>query len=137
MKFFKRKLFITLISALSISLAFSSCGSSKGETIPTEKVETVVEAEKIPPKEFLYSAKLKTFIYDSPETKKVVDTIGQNTRVLVVERKDIEIIKEVKGETKKEVSQKTIPAKPKKEEKPFVNDDEKVRITFRSYRKHT
>lgn len=130
MKFFKRKLFITLISALSISLAFSSCGSSKGETIPTEKVETVVEAEKIPPKEFLYSAKLKTFIYDSPETKKVVDTIGQNTRVLVMERKDIEIIKEVKGETKKEVSQKTIPAKPKKEEKPFVNDDEKVRITF-------
>ena len=130
MKFFRKKLFTTLISAFSISLAFSSCGSSKGETIPTEKVETVIEAEKIPPKEFLYSVKLKTSVYDSPETKKVVDTIGQNTRVLVAERKDIEIIKEVKGEGKKENSQKPVPVKPKKEEKPFINDDEKVKITF-------
>lgn len=127
MKFFKKKNFILLVSVISLSFASVSCQSSKAENI---EIETTVPIEKPAPKEFLFSAKLKTSVYDSPETKKIIDVLGQNTRVLVVERKDIEIIPETKENTKKPAPVKAAPQKVKKEEKPFVNDDEKVKITF-------
>ena len=130
MKFFNKKTFITILSIIALSLTAASCRNSSGESIPAEKVEVSVPAEKIPPKEFLYTTKLKTTVLDSPETKKIIDTLGQNTRVLVTERKEIEIIKENKNEVQKGNTNKVIPAKPKKVEKPFVNDDEKVKIIF-------
>lgn len=134
MKFFNKKNFFSIISIIAISLTVVSCKSSNGETIPTEKVETIIEEEKIPPKEFLFSTNLKTTVYDSFDTKKSIDTIGKNTRVLVVERKDIEIIKENKT-AKKTTTTTKVATTPKKPEKPFLNDDEKVKINFSETKK--
>lgn len=134
MKFFNKKNFFSIISIIAISLTVVSCKSSNGETIPTEKVETIIEEEKIPPKEFLFSTNLKTTVYDSFDTKKSIDTIGKNTRVLVVERKDVEIIKENKT-AKKTTTTTKVATTPKKPEKPFLNDDEKVKINFSETKK--
>lgn len=134
MKFFNKKNFFSIISIIAISLTVASCKNSNGETIPTEKVETIIEEEKIPPKEFLFSTNLKTTVYDSFDTKKSIDTIGKNTRVLVVERKDIEIIKENKTDKKTTTTTK-VATTPKKPEKPFLNDDEKVKINFSETKK--
>lgn len=134
MKFFNKKTFFSIISIIAISLTVVSCKSSNGETIPTEKVETIIEEEKIPPKEFLFSTNLKTTVYDSFDTKKSIDTIGKNTRVLVVERKDVEIIKENKT-AKKTTTTTKVATTPKKPEKPFLNDDEKVKINFSETKK--
>lgn len=138
MKFFNKKTFFTVFLTIIISLIVTSCRNSNGEPIPEEKIETIVEVEKIPPKEFLFTKKLKTTVYDSFENKKTADILGQNTRVLVVERKDVEIIKETKTKQKKTTTtKKAETVKPKKVEKPFVNDDEKVKINFTNTQKET
>ena len=137
MKFFNKKTFFTVFLTIIISLIVTSCRNSNGEPIPEEKIETIVEVEKIPPKEFLFTKKLKTTVYDSFENKKTADILGQNTRVLVVEKKDVEIIKETKTEQKKVTTKKAETVKPKKVEKPFVNDDEKVKINFTNTQKET
>ena len=122
MKIFKKKnLFISIVAVFS--MAFISCKSEnvgRAETIPVQT--EIVKPE--PPKEFLYTTALKTSVLDSYETKKITDVLKQNTRLLVAERKDVEIIEQGKTETVK--PNKTI--KIAKQEKPFVNDDEKVRI---------
>ena len=137
MKFFNKKTFFTIFLTIIFSLIVTSCRNSNGEPIPEEKIETIVEVEKIPPKEFLFTKKLKTTVYDSFENKKTTDILGQNTRVLVAERKDVEIIKETKTEQKKTTTKKTETVKPKRIEKPFVNDDEKVKINFTNTQKET
>ena len=137
MKFFNKKTFFTIFLTIIFSLIVTSCRNSNGEPIPEEKIETIVEVEKIPPKEFLFTKKLKTTVYDSFENKKTTDILGQNTRVLVAERKDVEIIKETKTEQKKTTTKKAETVKPKRIEKPFVNDDEKVKINFTNTQKET
>lgn len=148
-----KKIFITIFSLLAISLLSVACRNNSEEPIPIEKAKTIetvevpikeIEEVVVPEKEFLYAEKLKTSVYNLPKSenenpKKVIDTLDKSTRVLVVERKDIEIIKEkkenkptqnVKKEIQKETKkvEKPLPPKPKKVEKPFVNDDEMVKI---------
>lgn len=120
-KIFNKKNWVALLLSLGVMAVSVSCVSSKSEEI--NNIEIPVQEAVIPPKEFLFSANLRTSVLDSPESKKTVDVISQNTRVLVVERKDIEIIKE--GEKSEE---KPVFIQNKKPEKPFVNDDEKVKI---------
>lgn len=121
MKFLK-KIHLLMLTLLIFILLFTSCKSESVDNLKNDVVQTEVKAE--PPKEFLYTVKLKTNVLDSIETKKVTDSLKQNTRLLVAERKNIEIIpEEVKQQQPK-------PEQKKPAEKPFVNDDEKVNIIF-------
>lgn len=126
MKFFKKK-YMTIVTGAVFLSVFASCiNNSTDKTKVTEQI--ISEEIKPKPKEFLYTENLKTAVFDSPETKNISDVLGQNTRVLVNERKDIEIISE---KTKTEQKKQTVKTVMKKEkEKPFVNDDEKVKIIF-------
>lgn len=124
MKIFKKK-YLFVSAVFIFSMAFMSCRNEtmgKTETVPVQT--EVLKPE--PPKEFLYTTALKTSVLDSYETKKITDVLKKNTRLLVAERKDVEIIN-INAENKQE---KTPAPKPVKKEKPFVNDDEKVNIIF-------
>lgn len=121
-----KKIFITIFSLLAISLLSVACRNNSEEPIPIEKAKTIetvevpikeIEEVVVPEKEFLYAEKLKTSVYNLPKSenenpKKVIDTLDKSTRVLVVERKDIEIIKEKKENkptqnVKKEIQKET------------------------------
>lgn len=124
LKIFKKK-YLFISAVFIFSMAFMSC---RNETMgKTETVPVQTEALKSePPKEFLYTTALKTSVLDFYETKKITDVLKKNTRLLVTERKDVEII-DINAENKQE---KTLATKPVKKEKPFVNDDKKVNIIF-------
>lgn len=112
----KKIKFIKFFLVVAFIFSAYSCKNNAAENVKNEKV--IIE-EKPVPKEFLFSLNLKTSVFDSLENKKIVDILNNNTRVLVVERKNIEIIDE------------NTPVLPKpKEEKPFVNDDEKIKINI-------
>ncbi len=124
LKIFKKK-YLFISAVFIFSMFFMSCRNEnvgKAEIIPVQ-AET---AEPEPPKEFLYTTALKTSVLDSYETKKITDVLKKNTRLLVDEKKDVEII-DINAEKKQD---KTSVPKSVKKEKPFVNDDEKVNIIF-------
>lgn len=131
---FKKKYLILTTGALfAFLLIIGGCRNNSSEE---EKTPVVLEEIKPVPKEFLYSKMLKTSVMSTPDTAgEISDILGKNTRVLVLERQDIEINgsetyeKNIISENQTENSEiKNI--KINKSEKPFVNDDKKVNIIF-------
>lgn len=94
MSIFKSKN-LTVVLTLILSVSAIGCQNNKEEALDPNTTKISIE-QKIPEKEYLYVKALNSSVFDSPKSMKQIGTISRNIRVLVLERKDIEIVEKEK-----------------------------------------